>query len=121
MQADAPPPVKNPPEGLKLLTEVEPRFFLGDPMVGVAGVAQYEKIEAGAASRFRQRLIHGSKPLENAVGVLVINRHDNGGGGQGISVRLNFRDADPGRVGGAAQKPPADGGYNGGKSHLRHQ
>ncbi len=70
-------------ERIKPAAERQPRAFLLHPVVGVVGIAAEIEVEMLDLARLLEAAPHVGDPGADPRHIFIIDRHDNGGGGQG--------------------------------------
>ena len=101
-----------------LAAEAGEAGLLGQGHLGVAGVAEDEDVEVAAHARLGDRGVHGAQAGEDAGGVLVVHRHQDGGSGVQLGHRALAIDAQ--RILGLAQQD-REAGHSGAEPQRQGQ
>ena len=71
--------IEDPSEAVHLAAEVEPSLLFAQPDRRIVGIGEHEEVELLQAAGLGQRAVHRAQPGEDAVHVLVEDRHHQGG------------------------------------------
>ena len=85
------PAVEHMAETLHGAAQREPGIDLGDAIVGIAAVAEYEEVEVTQFVGARQRFNGGAQPGEDACDVFVADRHDHRSACELVDGRVGSR------------------------------